>query len=227
MKKILVIGGHPDDEMLGAGGTLAKHALAGDEVYVVIFGDGVSARYDKFDKKVEKEVKDLERDFQSACKILGVKKGEVLGYKGNLFDKEPLLFFIKQIMAYIEKIKPDVIYTHSSAELNVDHLTLYKATVTAIRPVWQHKPSEILCFELPSSTEWNAPLAQNAFIPSVYVDIEKTLNKKLEAMRAYKGEIREFPHPRSIEYLTALAQKRGAEVGKRAAEAFMPVRIVR
>ncbi len=227
MKKVLVIGGHPDDEMLGAGGTLARHAAEGDAVYVVIFGDGVSARYDKYDRKVEKEVKDLEKDFQSACKILGVRKGEVLGYKGNLFDEKPLLFFVKQIMGYIEKIKPDVIYTHSSAELNVDHYTLYKATVTACRPVWQHRPSEILCFELPSSTEWNAPSPQNAFIPSVYVDIDKTLNKKLEAMRAYKGEIKEFPHPRSIDYLTSLARKRGAEVGLKAAEAFMPVRIVR
>ncbi len=227
MKRVLVIGGHPDDEMLGAGATLAKHAQAGDEVYVVIVGDGVSARYDKYDKKVEKEVKQLEADFQKACKILGVKKGEVLGYKGNLFDEKPLLFFVKLIMGYIQRIKPDIIYTHSSAELNIDHYTLYKATVTACRPVWEHKPAEILCFELPSSTEWNAPSPLNAFIPSVYVDVEKTLNKKLEAMRAYRGEIKEFPHPRSIEYLTALAKKRGAEVGLKAAEAFMPVRIVR
>ncbi|MEK6935113.1 MAG: PIG-L deacetylase family protein [Nanoarchaeota archaeon] len=226
-KKILVIGAHPDDETLGAGATIAKHAEQGDEVHVVIVGDGVSARYDEYTEEVAKKVQAIKDHAMDAAKILGIKSFEVIGKRGLIFDQTPLIDFVKLIMKYIEKIKPDIIYTHGSAELNIDHSILHRATVTACRPVWEHRPTEILCYEVPSSTEWVAPHPANAFIPSVYVNVEKTLYKKIEAMKAYKDELREFPFPRSVEYLEVLAKKRGAEVGIKAAEAFMPVRIVR
>lgn len=226
-KKILVIGAHPDDETLGAGATIAKHAQEGDEVYVLIIGDGVSARYNEYTEEVAQKVQAIKDHAMDAAKILGVKSFEVVGLRGLMFDQKPLIDFVKLIMKHIEKVKPDIIYTHSAAELNIDHSILHRATVTACRPVWEHRPKEILCFELPSSTEWVAPLSSNAFIPSVYVNIENTLSTKLEAMKAYKEEMRDFPFPRSLEYLTVLAKKRGAEAGIKAAEAFMPVRIIR
>ena len=145
-------------------------------------------------------------------------------FPDNKFDTVPLLSIIKTIEKFIKEIKPDRIYTHHYGDLNIDHRITFDAVITACRPVKKENMRKILAFEVPSSTAWNAPAANNYFMPNVFVDISDTIEKKIEAMRLYKTEIRDYPHPRSIEMIQALAKVRGGAAGMEMAEAFILIR---
>lgn len=216
--KILVVAAHPDDEVLGCGGTIAKLAKKND-VYVVILGEGVTSR-----NIAEKEKKDdldsLRLDAFEANKKLGVKKVFLESLPDNRFDTVPLLNVTKVVERYIDEVSPKVIYTHHSGDLNVDHEITSRAVFTASRPVGNCTVKEILLFEVLSSTEWSKHDASSIFIPNIYVDISKTITLKREAMVCYKRELRMYPHPRSLGGIDILAQKRGLEVGLKSAEAF-------
>lgn len=212
-KKILFVVAHRDDEVLGIGGTLAKHAENGDEIYGLFLGEENLCRDSS---------PNLNKEALDAAKILGVKEIYFEDFPDNKFDSIPLLEIIRKIEGYLDKIKPDIVYTHWENDLNIDHRKTYQAVITACRPCNVNSPNELYSFEVLSSTEWQ--LEGEKFKPNVYADIEKELKKKLEAMSAYKSEVRDYPHPRSLNGIRILAQYRGLECGKEYGEAFRLIR---
>ena len=226
MKKILVVAAHPDDEILGVGGTVLKHSLNGDECFALILGEGMTSRYDKRELANSIKVEKLHEDTYKAAEIIGYKKIHMENLPDNRFDSIPLLDVVKIIEKYIEYIKPDIIYTHFGGDLNIDHKITFEAVLTASRPMGQEYVKEIYAFETVSSTEWNFN-GIDSFKPNYFVDITETLDMKLKAMECYKSELKEFPHPRSNENLKASAIKWGSVVSKMYVEAFQVMRIIK
>lgn len=221
MSRVLVVASHPDDEILGVGGTIAKRNLSGDECHALILGEGITARAEKRNVYDGKEQVPLQNDARESAKIIGFKSIEFKGLPDVRFDSLELLDIVKIIQRYFSEIKPDVVYTHHYGDLNIDHRITYDATLCACRPVsggWY--PKELLCFETPSSTEWNFGRKDMSFYPNVFVDVSQTIDTKLAAMACYKSEVRDFPHPRSLGALRAIAIKWGSTVNVPYAEAF-------
>lgn len=218
-KTVLVVAAHSDDEALGCGGTIAKHAAAGDEVHVLFLTDGVGARGD--DDKVA--IDERESTAQTAAKILGIHSVTQLDFPDNRIDSVPLLEVVQKVETMALRLQPNIVYTHNRSDLNVDHRLCHQAVLTAFRPMPETQTREILCFEVLSSTEW-AFDTSSVFKPRVYVDITTTLETKIKALEAYTSEMRSFPHARSIDAVRALAMYRGASVGCSACEAFELVR---
>ena len=228
MNTILVIAAHPDDEVLGCGGTVARFEAEGDKVYTLILGEGITARDASSDQhKREEGIRGLKKQAEAANKILGVKKVYTFDFPDNRFDTIPLLDIIKTIEKIKEDVKPDIVFTHHYGDLNIDHQITFKAVMTAFRPTKDESVKEIYSFEIPSSTEWNAPSSLTYFMPDYFVDISKTIKLKVRAMKEYKCEIREYPHPRSIESIEIKAKQRGIQVGLEAAEAFEVIRLIK
>ena len=225
-RKILVVAAHPDDEILGCGGTMALHSQRGNEVYVMILGEGVTSRDEARDREGrEKEIADLKCQVEAANKIVGTKKTFLFDFPDNRFDSVPLLDIIKVVEKVKRDIEPDIVYTHHRGDLNIDHRITFNAVMTAFRPLKGERAKEIYSFEVPSSTEWSLG-KDEYFIPNRFVDIKDTLERKIDAMRAYSGEVREFPHPRSEAAIEALARVRGISVGLDCAETFEVIRQV-
>lgn len=218
MKRILIVAAHPDDETLGAGGAMAKHVASGDEVSVLILGEGVASRKEH-GEDYSKERESLRADSKRALARLGVKDVSFLDFPDNSFDTVPLLKIVKAVEKAVTEKKPDVVYTHHWGDLNIDHRVTFDAVLTACRPPGS-SVSKIMCFEVLSSTEWNVQNAGNAFVPNAFVDITDVLEKKISALKEYKSEMRSYPHPRSSEGAEILAKMRGMAIGKKAAEAF-------
>lgn len=223
MKTVLVIAAHPDDEVLGCGGTMARHAEMGDDVYTVILAEGLTSRKKERNRDLHnEEFNILHSAAQKANDILGVKQLKLLDFPDNRMDSLDRLDIVKVLEELINEIKPNIIYTHHIGDVNIDHRRIHEAVLTAVRPIpGNHYVEELLYFETASSTEWMTAGSAPAFMPNWYVDIEKTLNLKLEALEAYAYEMREWPHARSIKALDYLAKWRGANIGVGAAEAFM------
>lgn len=226
MSNILVIAAHPDDEILGPGGTIAKHAMNGDDVYCLILGEGQTSRYENREMADLAEVDNLHTDSKKAASKVGYVDIYFSNLPDNRFDSVALLDVIKVIEKYIDKIEPEIVYTHHYGDLNIDHRVTFEAVLTACRPISGNCVKEIYCFETPSSTEWNFAYGDNTFKPNVFINIEKTLAAKLAALQCYESEIREFPHPRSIKALEVIAAKWGSVAGVNYAEAFELIRKV-
>lgn len=220
-RRVLVVVAHPDDEVLGAGGTLARHAARGDEVHIVCLTDGVGARGNDR-AAAERRAAAARR----AVAILGAREPKFLSFPDNRLDEIALLDIVQAIEPIVAAIGPDTIYTHHAGDLNIDHAICNRAVLTACRPLPGSKVRRIYAMEIASSTEWALPSAANAFVPTRFVDISATLTAKRDALSAYAEEMRPFPHPRSIEAMEALAAWRGANAGLAAAEAFMLLREV-
>ncbi|MBT6052731.1 MAG: PIG-L family deacetylase [Candidatus Scalindua sp.] len=213
-KQILVVAAHPDDEVLGCAGTIARHVSDGDKVYVVFMSDGVTSRTGVESNEVEVR-KQAAKD---ASNILGmVQSPRFLGFPDNRMDTVALLDIVQTLEQVINEIEPEVVYTHHSGDLNIDHKITHQAVMTACRPQPGFCVREIYSFEVLSSTEWST---NNPFIPNYFVDISDILELKISAIKAYNSELRLFPHARSIESIEALVKYRGASVGVHAAEAF-------
>ena len=224
----LVIAAHPDDEVLGCGGSIAKWVKAGNKVYVLIMAEGATSRDENRNRESRmKELSILEQSANYAADILGVKSVELLGYPDNRMDSVHLLDIIKVIENYIKKLQPEIIVTHHAGDLNIDHQIIHKAVITSCRPQPDNSIKRILSFEVPSATEWNSPIVDVPFIPNWFEDISDTLAMKVEALNAYQSEMRKWPHPRSIKAIEHLARWRGSSSGCEAAEAFMLVRNIR
>lgn len=219
-KKILVIAAHPDDEVLGCGATIAKHAQAGDRVWTLILGEGITARAGLSATAQKKMLKELHNTARRAANLtMGVKKLILEKLPDNRFDTVPLLKLAQLIEKVIEKFQPIVIYTHSHSDVNIDHRLTAEAVEAATRPMKGLAVKEVLSFEIPSSTEWN--MAKAAFFrPNVFVEVSQTWPQKEKALRHYQSELRSFPHPRSLEYIDALTKIRGGQAGFPRAEAF-------
>ena len=224
MKKILVIAAHPDDEVLGCGGTITKLVKQGFETYTLILGEGITSRDDVRDRGKRKEdISKLGQQANNANKILGVRKVFFFGFPDNRFDTVPFLDIVKTIEKVKNELKPNIIFTHYEKDLNIDHLITYKAVITTTRPMREETVKEVYSFEIPSSTEWSYPLS---FSPDMFYDISETINIKLKALEEYKSELKEYPHPRSLEAVELTAKNWGIKVGLNYAEAFKCVRIV-
>lgn len=228
MSKILVVAAHPDDEILGVGGTVAKRVAAGDEAYALILGEGQTSRWDSREAAAREVVESLHRDTLEAAKVIGYQEVFFENLPDNRFDSVDLLDVVKKIERYIKNVGPQVVYTHHDGDLNIDHRITCSGVLTAARPVGDCAVKEIYQFETLSSSEWNFGRTGGAtsFLPSVFVDIEKFFPAKCAAMQRYHSELCQFPHPRSLEMLRILAQGRGSMVGLNFAEAFEAARIV-
>ena len=214
-ENIVVIVGHPDDEVLGCGGTIVKHVESGDHVSVIVLADGESARDDN------EHMKDTRNDeLYSAAKVLGMKDVFSLGYPDQRMDTISFLDIVQSVEKILNKIQPDIVYTHHGGDLNMDHRITHQAVMTACRPLPHSVLKGVYTFETVSSTEW-ASSVESQFRPSKICDITAQLDRKIEALKCYKRELREFPHPRSVEGIVILAKNRGAQFGLEAAEAFV------
>jgi LmbE family N-acetylglucosaminyl deacetylase len=210
---------HTDDEALGCGGTIARHAAEGDSVFAVFMADGVTSRA----QADQNDLASRNCAAENARKILGIRENFYLALPDNRLDSLPLIEVIQHLEPIISKLKPSIIYTHHHGDLNVDHRITHQAVLTACRPMPGSSVQAIYAFEVMSSTEWATPIA-DPFVPNHYVDISDQLGTKLEALKAYEMEMRETPHSRSVEHLVHLARHRGYTVGVTAAEAFVTVR---
>lgn len=221
----LVVAAHPDDEVLGCGGTIAGLAADGVDVHVAFLADGVGARGPSQDE--QRQALEARRGAAAAAaRILGVRSLSFDDLPDNRLDVVPLLDITQRVEALVSRHAPDTVFTHHAGDLNIDHRRVHQAVVTACRPQQKHPVRTVLAFEVPSSTEWQPPGSGEPFAPTSFVDIGHTLAKKLAALDAYAAELRSWPHPRSLAGVEALARWRGATVGCEAAEAFVLVRHV-
>ncbi len=215
-KKILAVVAHPDDEVLGAGGTLCVHRDRGDSISILILANGEDSRG---------SVSDPEKRFSQARGVsdkLGAKLF-LENFPDNKFDTVSLISLAQAVEKVIAEVKPDVVYTHHIDDLNVDHRLTCGAVLTACRPQPNFCVSEILSFEVLSCTEWQIK-DHRVFKPNHYVDISKYVEEKKALMNFYGDELRKYPHPRSLEGIEILSKYRGIEVGLTGAEAFRVVR---
>lgn len=219
-RRILVVAAHPDDEVLGMGGTLFRLAEHGVKIHLLFLSLGEASRGEAFqDENLRmKQAKMVASKIGAEC-YLGQN------FPDNSFDSVPLLDITKVIESYILKIQPDTIFTHHRSDLNIDHRIAFQAVLTATRP-GKSSVGQIFSFEVLSSTEWQAKTATNIFLPNTYLNIEKYLQKKVNLLQIYEREMAEFPHPRSTVGIKTLARFRGLESGLLAAEAFELVRSI-
>lgn len=223
MSTVLVVVAHPDDEVLGCGGTIARYARDGHAVHVLVLADGVGARYATSASDAARAPERARRTdaLHRAAGILGVSGVEVADFPDNAMDTVPILHVAQRIEQTIAGLSPQVVLTHHAGDVNQDHRQTHDAVVAACRPQRGHPVHTLLTFEVASSTEWQLPGTRVPFEPSWFVDTTDTLELQLTALEAYAEELREWPHPRSVRGLRARAEWRGATVGCAAAEAFM------
>lgn len=225
--KILIIVAHPDDEVLGCGGTIVRLTKQGNTVYTAFLGEGITSRYEQREDVDKKLIEELYACSRKAADVLGIEGTFTYNLPDNRFDTIPLVDIVKIIEKLIEKIKPSVVYTHHNGDLNIDHQIVHRAVLTATRPIENQPVREIYAFCVSSSTEWAFGNTFSTFHPNVFVNISETLESKIEAFSCYESEIRSFPHPRSQRAITAHARYWGSVVGCNAAEPFELVRLVK
>jgi len=223
----LIIAAHPDDEVLGCGGTIARLSEEGDEVYIAILGEGITSRYVDRRQADPNLMRELQDRAHQVSKRLGAKELFMYDLPDNRFDMLPLLDVVKIIEDLIGRLKPRVVYTHYRGDLNIDHAVTFQATLTATRPIKRCPVQEIVSYEVPSSTEWAFGQIDRPFHPNLFVDIGRTVDTKIECMEIYENENRTFPHPRSPKALRAIAQRWGSAAGVDSAEAFEIIRLMR
>lgn len=218
--KVLAIGAHPDDVELGCGATLAKHASKGDEVSIVVMGRGIAAR-DHEGTLLASQLERMALLAHKAGDLLGARQVDVFEAPDNRMDELTQLDVVKLIEERVRVLQPDIVYTHYREDRNVDHRITSDATVTACRFLPGSSVRMLLAYEVMSSTEqgWCK------FDPNYFVEVDAQMDLKMHVLRSvYESEMREFPHPRSIQAVEALARLRGSQVGVRAAESFVLVR---
>jgi len=227
-RKVLAVSAHIGDEIMGCGGTLLRHVRAGDAVRVVVLGEGWTSRTRSLEKGLEAvDLDAFEEQARGALSKLSISDVVFHRLPDNRFDRAPLLDIVKVIEREKAEFDPDTVYTNTMIDLGIDQRTTARAVATAFRPLPGERTSEILTFEVRSSTEWDYGLSGQQFAPNCFVNIARTLDAKLEALRALQTEARPWPHSRSIEAVAHHARGRGASVGLEAAEAYFVLRSVR
>jgi LmbE family N-acetylglucosaminyl deacetylase len=227
-KRVLVVAAHPDDEVLGCGATMPLYALKGDEVHILILGEGMMSRLPARKQKLKNSnaLKRLQNDARRAAGVLGVHPPEFRRFPDNRFDTVGRLDLTKAIEEVLDRLHPAVVYTHHPGDLNIDHRLTFEAVLAAVRPVTKRPVSELLAFYVPSASEWGFG-SFGTFQPNVFYDVSTTIERKVRALACYGGEVRRFPHPRSPEVLRAWAKVWGASAGFLAAEGFQLIRSFR
>lgn len=224
---VLVVAAHPDDEILGCGGTMTRLVREGHEVRIAILAEGMSSRYAHREDADQRQLQHLHARAQQAADKVGAKELVLCKLPDNRLDTVPLLDVVKTVEDLVARFRPEAIYTHHPGDLNVDHGVVHRAVLTATRPVSGQCVRDVYAFEVPSSTEWAFQRLGPSFRPNVFVDIADSLETKIAALACYDTETRTFPHPRSPEALRAIATRWGSVVGLQAAEAFELIRSVR
>jgi LmbE family N-acetylglucosaminyl deacetylase len=217
---VVVIAAHPDDEVLGGGATLASHVRAGEEVHAVIMSEGATSRYGS--------------GMAQTLRKCGLRAAERLGLASVTFeelpdqrlDTIPLITVTQQIEAIMERLQPELVYTHFPGDVNSDHQVVSRAAWVACRPYRLPGLRRFAVFETPSSTEWAWPYGDSSLSPNLFVDVTATLEAKLAAVECYETELRDYPHPRSRRALIERAAHWGSQVGRRYAEPFRILREV-
>lgn len=223
MNRVLVIAAHPDDEVLGMGGTIAKLVNNGCTVDVLIVTDGSSSQYRDSDHLAE-IIEAKKKETQNCADILGVRNiyyGELPDMK---LDITPHVRINQVIEDVIDKVQPDTVFTHFWGDVNCDHQNVYKSTLVSVRPVMGQVVKELYCYRVPSSTEWTPNKADTMFMPNYFVDIEQFAEQKYKAFACYTTELRDYPHPRSVQHLREIDKAAGLKVGLLAAEEFVLLR---
>ncbi|MFO7523825.1 MAG: PIG-L deacetylase family protein [Ignavibacteriaceae bacterium] len=221
--KILVIAAHPDDEVYGMGGTIAKLSNDGNEVHVLIVTDGSTIQY-KNHSQLDQIITNKKNEIEKANRILGTKEIHFGNLPDMRLDSIDHIEINKVIEEAVNDINPQVVYTHFYGDVNLDHQRVYEATLVACRPIPNQVVKEIFCYRVPSSTEW-APQNETSFFRANVINcIENFEKQKSEAIEAYKTEIREYPHPRSVRAVKALDLALGLKYGIGPAEEFILLR---
>lgn len=227
MIKVLVVVAHPDDEILGMGGTIAKYVSSGAEVALLIVTDGSTSQY-KDDSRLEEILEEKKRETLKAANILGISKVFYGGQPDMRLDITEHTAVNASIEAVVDEFQPDIVFTHFEGDVNKDHQCVFQSTLVACRPIPGQKIKELYSFSIPSSTEWSPQNIKTVFTPNVFVDISgEFAEKKYSAMLAYVTELREYPHPRNVDVLKILDQAVGLQVGLECAESFIAQRILR
>ena len=217
---VLVIAPHPDDEVLGVGGTIAKHIAHGNEVYVCIVTKGCEPLFSN------ESVERVHRECRKADRLLGVKETIFLDYPAAMLENVERYKLNDSLVNVIQSVKPEEVYIPHRGDMQLDHKMVVDAAMVALRPKYQHVPSRIYAYETLSETGWDLPNSTNVFIPNVYHDISNFLENKLQALRVFTTQMAEFPAARSIKSVKVLAQYRGATMNFEAAEAFSLIRAI-
>ncbi len=220
---VLVVAAHPDDETLGAGGSIARWTAEGREVAWLVLGEGSTSRSAGDDPAAAAAAERQRSDCRAAAEVLGVTDVSFAGLPDQRFDRLDLVDVVALVQAEVDRVQPTVVVSHHRGDLNRDHRITAEAVLVATRPVGSTSVRTVLAFEVLSSTEW-AFDPSTAFNPNLFVDVTAHLEAKVAALASYSGEVRELPHPRSEEAVRALARLRGSTTGVEAAEAFQIVR---
>jgi LmbE family N-acetylglucosaminyl deacetylase len=220
--KILIVAAHPDDEVLGCGGTIRAIAnkFTKTEIFALILSEGLTSRESESMKFSKADIDEVKNDSINAAKILGIQRPYFADLPNNRLDSMNLLDVIKIVERHVTKLQPTVIFTHHNGDINIAHRITYQAVLTACRPLEGCPVRKLLSFEIPSSTEWAFPTHKNAFSPNVFVEIGGALDIKIRAMQSYRTERRKLPHPRSPESIRAIALRWGSVANLGYAEAF-------
>lgn len=216
--QVLVVATHPDDEVLGCGGVIARHAALGDRVHVLVMSRGIP---ELFPSEVIEETR---HELKAAHALLGVAGVQFLDFPAPRLDTVPAHQLADGIGRAIRTLRAETVYTHHGGDIHHDHRAVFYATLVAARPINGSPVRRVLCYETLSETDWAPPTAEAAFTPNVFVDISDYLELKLQAMACYRSQLKEPPHTRSLRSLEALARLRGGTISVHAAEAFMLVR---
>ncbi|MFL2591343.1 MAG: PIG-L deacetylase family protein [Flavobacteriaceae bacterium] len=228
-KRILVVVAHPDDEVIGIGGSIYSLVNRhGCRVRCVILGEGITSRDEIRDLQSSKDKLSIhKKNILEAKKIIGYQELSTYQFPDNRFDEISLLDLIKTVEKEKEIFQPDIILTHHGGDLNIDHQKTFEATITACRPLEKEHVEAIITFETYSGTEWQASSDPRRFIPNLYFSLsQEDINQKIKAMGCYEFEKRSFPHPRSSKALKLVAERYGVLVGNYYAEPFSLIRMI-
>ena len=219
-KRVMIVAPHPDDETLGVGGTIAKYSAQGADIFVLIVSGHLPPLYSRkdYDKTVH--------EAQSAFKLLGVSQSEFLEIPATMINSKPLHKVNGRISKIINDFKPHIVFC-PYPDRHIDHRLIFDSVMVATRPVGVGRDIEILAaYETLSETHWNAPHIEPNFTPNWVVDITEQIDNKLDALSCYKSQISDFPGPRSIEAVEALAKFRGTQAGFGYGEGFHVIRMI-
>ena len=219
--KVLVIAPHPDDEVIGVGGTIAKKAREGHEIYVCVVTKAFPPLFS------EEIVEQARNECREADKTLGVVETYFMDFPAVMLETVPRYKLNEGLLKYIQKIKPEEVYIPHRGDMQLDHKIIVDATMVALRPKYEHVVKRIYAYETLSETGWDIPNVINEFIPNVYEDITGEIETKLNAMKLFKSQLGDFPDARSLGAIDALARYRGATVNVNAAEAFSLIREIK
>ncbi len=220
MKNIVVVSAHPDDETYGAGGIIAKLVSRGANVELVVYTKAFPPEWN------EAEIEKRKEETLAAAKVLGIKEIHFLGYLTTKLDVIPLRDLIKDLKSIVESQKFDTLFLPFKGDMHQDHRRLFEVGVSVAKPTPDQVLKRVLTYETLSSTEYGSQFFENPFIPNYFVNIKNHLEDKIAAASCYKLELKEYPHPRSLEGIKIKAKARGMEVGLEYAEAFKILRWV-